>query len=152
MARITVNAALLVDAIGCFAGACLFLISTAAWSWTDLPGGWRLPVVVALFAFSVFLVIAAQNRHRMLVALAVVGNIAWITAGAIALFVTGTLVGGVIIALVMVADAAMAWLQSQGVNQPDEEAPLPTTSLENFYTSGSCTWMVRTFTRGGGGP
>lgn len=131
-ARITVNAALLVDAVGCFAGACLFLISTTAWGWTDLPDAWRLHVVVALFAFSVVLVVAARYKHRALVALAVLGNIGWVTAGAIAIFATGTLVGGVIIAVVMVADALLAWLQARGLVQPEEETPVHTTTLENF--------------------
>lgn len=115
MDRITTNAALLIDAAGCFAGSALFLISTDAWGWTDLPEGWRLPVVVALFLFSVLLVIAARYQSRLLIALAVVGNIAWVTGGAIALFVTGTLLGGVLIAVVMLLDAGMAWLQSRAV-------------------------------------
>lgn len=129
-ARITTNAALLVDAAGCFAGACVFLISTTAWGWTDLPDTWRLPVVVVLFAFSVFLVIAARYRHRVLVAVAVLGNIAWVTAGAIALFVAGTLLGGIIIALVMAADAVLAWLQARGLKEPEDERG-QATMLEN---------------------
>jgi len=130
--RITTNAALLIDAAGCFAGACLFLISTTAWGWLDLPESWRLPVAVALFAFSVFLVIAARYRHRALVAMAVLGNIGWITGGGIALFVTGTLLGGLIIALVMVTDAAMAWLQARGLGQPQDDSPGQVTSLKNL--------------------
>lgn len=41
----------------------------------------------------------------------VAGNVAWILAGAYALAVTESVVGGAIIGTVMVADAAMAWLQ-----------------------------------------
>lgn len=137
MARITTNAALLIDAAGCFAGACLFLISSTAWSWLDLPGGWRLPVVVALFASSVYLVIAARYRHRTLIALAVILNIAWITAGAFALFITGTLLGGVIIALVMLADAIMAWLQARGLSRPETEPAVQSPTLERIQESGS---------------
>ena len=132
IARLTSNAALLIDAAGCFAGACLFLLSTTAWGWLDLPESWRLPVVVALFAFSVLLVSAARYRHRILIALAVLGNIGWITGGAIALFVTGTLTGGVIIVLVMVADVAMAWLQARGLAQPADASPMQTSTLENL--------------------
>lgn len=110
---ITANAALLIDAVGCFVGACIFLLSTTAWGWTDLPAGWRLPVVVSLIAFSGLLVIAARYQTRWLIALAVLGNVAWITGGAIALFVTGTWLGGAIIAVVMLADAMMAWLQAK---------------------------------------
>lgn len=111
--RITPNAALLIDAAGCFGGASILLLASTVWNWTDLPEGWRIPVVVALFAFSVLLVIIARYRTRPLMALAILGNIAWIVAGAVALFVTGTLVGGLIIAAVMVADAIMAWFQSR---------------------------------------
>ena len=113
--RITPNAALLIDAAACFAGACILLLSTTVWNWTDLPAHWREPVVVALFTFSVLLVISARYKGRLLIGLAVLGNIAWITAGAIALFITGTLLGTVIIALVMIADAIMAWFQSKAL-------------------------------------
>jgi cation transporter-like permease len=117
--KITPNAALLIDAAGCFAGACLFLISTTAWGWTDLPESWRLPVTAALFVFSVLLVVIARYRSRPLVALAVLGNMAWIAGGAIALFVTGTVLGTVLTALVMLAVAGLAWLQARGLYDPD---------------------------------
>lgn len=120
--KIATNAALLTDAAGCFAAACLFLISTTAWSWTDLPESWRLAVVVALFLFSVYLVIAARYQNRWLVALAVLGNLLWIGGGTIALFVTGTLLGGLIIAAVMLADALMAWLQSRPLTHDDTKS------------------------------
>lgn len=111
--RITLNAALLIDAAACFAGACVLLLAPTVWSITDLPQNWRLPVVVALFAFSVLLVLVARYPTRPLVAMAVLGNLAWISAGAIALFVTGTLWGSVVIAAVMLADACMAWIQAR---------------------------------------
>ena len=111
--RFTPNAALLVDAAGCFIGSCIFLLSETAWGWTDLPGGWRQPVVAALFVFNVLLVIAARYASRPLITAAVIGNIAWIIGGAIALFVTGTVLGGAIIGVVMLADAVMAWLQAR---------------------------------------
>lgn len=114
---ISPNAALLVDAVGCFVGPCIFLLSTTAWGWTDLPAGWRLPVVAALFTYSVLLVIAARYQTRWLIALAVIGNILWITGGAIALFITGTWLGGAIIAVVMLADAIMAWFQGKPLTQ-----------------------------------
>ena len=120
--KITPNAALLLDAACCFAGACLFLISMRAWGWTDLPESWRLPVTVALFGFSVLLVIVARYRSRPMVALAVVGNLAWIAAGAGALFVTGTLLGSAIIALVMMSDAVLAWLQARALSDPHQLA------------------------------
>lgn len=120
--RITPNAALLIDAAACFAGASILLLSSTVWSWSDLPAGWRLPVVVALFMFSVLLVIAARYKHRVLIALAVLGNIAWVIAGAVALFVTGTFLGIALIAAVMAADAAMAWLQARALYAPDDLA------------------------------
>lgn len=127
VARIsTTTAALLIDAAGCFLGACIFLIAPSAWEWLDLPENWRLPVVVALFAFSVYLVTAARYGTRALIALAVLGNIAWVVGGAIALFVTGTVLGGLIIAAVMVADAVMAWLQSRGLGEQPEPVESPT--------------------------
>lgn len=95
--RISPANVLRIDAAGCFAGAAVLLFSTTVWSWTDLPAGWRLPVAVALLLF------------------AVLGNIGWIVAGSYALFITGTVVGGVIIAIVMIADALMAWLQSRAL-------------------------------------
>ena len=128
MQRITTNAALLIDAAGCFAASSLFLISTTAWDWTDLPANWRQPVVVTLFLFSVLLVVAARYQTRPLIALAVLGNIAWVTGGAIALFVTGTLLGGIMIGGVMVLDAAMAWLQSRSL-RPNSEALHTTTEI-----------------------
>lgn len=79
-------------------------------------------MVVALFMFSVLLVIAARYKHRVLIALAVLGNIAWVIAGAVALFVTGTFLGIALIAAVMAADAAMAWLQARALYAPDDLA------------------------------
>ena len=114
--KITPNAALLLDAAGCFTGACLFLISLTAWGWTDLPESWRLPLIAALFGLSVWLVVVARYPYRPLVALTVLGNLAWIAGGAVALFVTGTILGSIMIALVMLSDALMAWLQSRGLS------------------------------------
>lgn len=114
--RITPNAALLIDAAGCFAGAAILLLSSTVWSWIDLPADWRQPVIVALFGFSVLLVGASRYQHRWMIALAVLGNIAWVTAGAIALFVTGTLTGMLIIAGVMAADSVMAWFQAKALD------------------------------------
>ena len=113
--RISPNAALLIDAAGCFAGAGVLLLWTSIWKWIDLPAHWRQPVVVALFLFAALLVIIARYPTRQLVAAAVLGNIVWITAGAIALFITGSLSGGIIIVLVMLADAIMAWFQAQAL-------------------------------------
>lgn len=115
--RITTNAALLIDAAGCFAGAAMLTLVPSVWDWVNLPDHWRQPVVVALFLFSVLLVIAARYANRPLVVAAVAGNIAWIIAGGIALFETGSVTGGIIIAAVMVADAVMAWLQFRGINE-----------------------------------
>lgn len=107
--------ALRIDAAGCFAGAAILFISTTVWSWTGLPSGARLPVAVCLFLFLLLLVAAERTRNRQLIALAVLGNLGWIAAGAWALFLTDSAVGGVLIAVVMIADALMAWLQSRAV-------------------------------------
>lgn len=113
--RFTPNAALLVDAAGCFAGASLLILSSTIWSWTDLPADWRLPVAVALFVFSVLLVMVARYPVRPMIAIAVLGNIAWIIAGAVALVATDSILGMGIIALVMIADAIMGWFQAKGL-------------------------------------
>lgn len=113
--RITPDSALLIDAAACFGGAAILLLSGSVWSWLDLPSEWRQPIVVALFGFSVFLVIAARYKHPSLIALAVLGNLAWVTGGSVALFVTGSLTGMILIAMVMLADTVMAWLQGQAL-------------------------------------
>lgn len=115
LSRITPNAALLVDAAGCFAAAGVLVLSSTVWSWTDLPSGWRQPVLVLLFLFSVLLVVAARYQTRPLFALAILGNIAWIAGGTYALFATGTMLGAIIIGAVMLADAIMARLQAQAL-------------------------------------
>ena len=113
--RITLNAALLINAAACLAGASVLLLSKTVWDRFDLPADWRQPVIVALFGFSVFLVVAARYQQRILIALAVLGNITWVIAGTIALFVTGTWLGGIIIALVILADSVMAWMQARAL-------------------------------------
>ena len=75
----------------------------------------------ALVGLAVLLVIIARYRTRPVLALAVLGNLAWIAGGAIALFLTGTWLGSVIIAAVMVADALLAWLQARGLSSPEIE-------------------------------
>ena len=115
--RIPSSTAVLIDAVACFAGAVLLFAIPQIWDWTDLSGDWREPVAWALLLFSILLILAFRTGSRLLLALAVIGNIAWIVAGAIALTHTGTLLGGVIIALVMIGDAAMAWFQSRGIQR-----------------------------------
>lgn len=110
---ITPNVALLIDAAGCFVGAAALLLAPSLWEFADLPAGWRLPVIVALFLFSLILVAIARYPGRVSVSIAVLGNLAWILAGAFALVATGSIPGAAIIALVMVADAVMAWYQAQ---------------------------------------
>lgn len=114
--RITPNATLLIDAAACFAGAALLLLSATVWNWFDLPDDWRQPIVVALFGFSVLLVITARYKHRLLIALVVLGNIVWTLGGTVALFITGSLLGMLLIALVVLVDAVMTWLQSKGLS------------------------------------
>lgn len=104
---------LLIDAGACMAGAIILLLSRTVWEWTDLPASWREPVVALLFGFAVLLVVAARNQSRSLIAVAVVGNILWVIGGSIALFVSGTAIGWMLIATVMIGDALMAWLQSR---------------------------------------
>ena len=115
--RISSSTALLIDAIACFLGTLLLNAVPKIWQWTDLPTNWREPVIWALLLFSIRLITAFRMEYRLLLALAVIGNIAWIVAGAIALTHTGTLLGGVIIALVMIGDAEMAWFQSRGIQR-----------------------------------
>lgn len=107
--------ALLIDGVACFAGAAVLALSETVWNWTGLPSGGRLPVAVALFLFSLLLVAAERTRNRQLIALAVLGNLGWIAAGSWALFLTDSAIGGVLIAVVMIADALMAWLQSRAL-------------------------------------
>ena len=113
--RLSSTTSLLIDAIACFVGAILLFGAPEIWKWTDLPTNWREPVVWALLLFSILLIMAFSSESRLLLVLSVLGNIAWIIAGAIALTHTGTLLGVVIIALVMIGDAAMAWFQSRGI-------------------------------------
>ena len=113
--RISSSTALLIDAIACFLGTLLLNAVPKIWQWTDLPTNWREPVIWALLLFSILLATAFRMEYRFLVVLSVLGNIAWIIAGAITLTHTGTLLGGVIIAIVMIGDAAMAWIQSRGI-------------------------------------
>lgn len=93
------------------------LLFNEIWKWTDLPPNWRQPVIVALFLFAILLVIAARYQTRVLLTAAVLGNIAWVIAGMFALFETGTILGILIISVVILADAIMAWLQAKHPNQ-----------------------------------
>ncbi|MCO5219914.1 MAG: hypothetical protein M9953_02945 [Thermomicrobiales bacterium] len=103
--------ACLLDAIGCAVGGVVLFISPTVWSWLALPESWRIPVALMLLLFAGLAAAAYQIGIRQMILAVVAGNVAWILAGAYALAVTESVVGGAIIGTVMVADAAMAWLQ-----------------------------------------
>lgn len=113
--RISPHAALVLDAFGCLAGAVVLLLIPRVWHWIALPDDWRQPVAIALFAFALSLIAASLKPNRVMFALAVLGNIAWIGGGMIALFATDTWSGAILIAVVMLADGLMAWIQAHGL-------------------------------------
>lgn len=100
----------MLDAIGCAIGGIL-LISPTVWSWLALPDSWRIPTALLLLLFAGLAATAYLVGTRHLILAVVAGNVAWILAGTYALAVADSLLGGTIIAVVIVADAAMAWLQ-----------------------------------------
>lgn len=114
---VTPRTALWLDAVGCGIGGVLLILSETIWSWTDLPESWRIPVAITLLVFAMTLVSAAIFQTRSLYTLAVAGNALWIIGGVIALFSSGTPLGWVIILVVIVADGAMAYLQSRPLLQ-----------------------------------
>lgn len=107
--------ACLVDAIGCAAGGVLLLLSPTVWSWLTLPVSWRVPTAALLLVFAALAATAYQRGTNQLMTAMVTGNIVWILAGAFALARAETTLGLTIIASVMIADAAMAWLQVSGI-------------------------------------
>lgn len=107
--------ALWLDAVGCALGGVVLLASNTVWRWTDLPESWQVPVGLLLLLFAIILIAAALTQASALYKAAVAGNMLWIVGGVVALFYAGTILGWSIILIVIVADGAMAYLQSRSL-------------------------------------
>ena len=112
----TTRLALLLDGIGCVLGGLLVLIP-AVWEVTSLPASWRSAVGIALIMFGVAVLIAWKLPSRATLLTAVLGNVAWIVAGAFALTRTESDFGTALVLAVMVADGIMAALHAQPILQ-----------------------------------
>lgn len=106
---------LLLDALGCAAGALVVLFIDPVWELTGLADSTRMPIALALALFSGLLYLTYGSPSDTLLTACSVGNVLWIMASAFALAVVDKPINYVIILLVMLADAVAGWLQLQPV-------------------------------------
>lgn len=92
MSRITtlsLRDLLLLDAATCAAtGALLTLGSKTLSGWSDIPSGVLFPAGLILFPIAAFMLVAARVRTDVpLVLIVVIGNVAWVVASIVLLFI-----------------------------------------------------------------
>lgn len=112
----TTRLALLLDGVACVLGGLAVLIP-AVWDITSLPEGWRVAVGIALIMFGFAVLIGWKLPSRFTLLAAILGNVAWIIAGAFALLHTESNMGTSLVLAVMVADGIMAALQAKPLLQ-----------------------------------